>query len=141
MMQKYIFFNNCEQILAGHLIQAYPDEGCGILLGRDDRIEKIKPAENLVTDGNGGTHFMIDPLTVYKEETEAQKEGLEVLGFFHSHPDKRAVLSKTDEEYMIPDMLYIIAAVSLGTVREIRAYYRNAPEGSIKETEMAKEEI
>lgn len=141
MIHKYLFCNNCEKRLAEHLVQVYPNEGCGILLGRDDRIEKIKPAENLVTDGNGRTHFMIDPLTIYKEETKAKKEGLEVLGFYHSHPDKRAVLSKTDEEYMIPDMLYIIAAVSLGTVREIRAYYRNAPDGSIKETEIAKEEI
>ena len=122
-------------------MQAYPNEGCGILLGRDVRIEKIKPAENLVTDKNGRTHFKMDPRTIYKEETDAQKEGLEVLGFYHSHPDQRATLSKTDEEYMIPDMLYIIVAVSLGTVREIRAYYRNAPDGSITETETAKEDI
>ena len=141
MIKKYLFCNNSEQKLARHLMQVYPNEGCGILLGRDVRIEKIKPAENLITDENGRTFFKMDPLTIYKEECEAQKEGLEVIGFYHSHPDQRAVLSKTDEEYMIPEMLYIIVSVSLGTVREIRAYYRNAPDGRITETEIAKEEI
>jgi proteasome lid subunit RPN8/RPN11 len=122
-------------------MQAYPDEGCGMLLGRDNRIEKIKPAENLVTDKYGRIYFKMDPLMIYKEECEAQKEGLEVIGFYHSHPDKRAIPSKTDEEYMIPGMLYIIVSVSLNGVREIKAYYRNAADEKITEAEIAKEEI
>ena len=141
MLHKYLFCNNSEQKLAGHIMQVYPHEGCGILLGRGVRIEKIKPADNLVTDEDGRTHFKMDPLTIYKEEAEAQKEGLEVIGFYHSHPDRRAILSKTDEEYMIPEMLYIVVSVTLGAVREIKAYYRNAPDGRIKETEIDKEEI
>ena len=140
-MQKYLFCNNSERKMAEHIMQVYPNEGSGILLGRDNRIEKIKPAENLVTDETGRTFFKMDPLTIYKEECEAQKEGFEVLGFYHSHPDKRAILSKTDEEYMIPEMLYIIISVSLSGVREIRAYYRNVSDERITEAEIAKEEI
>ena len=141
MLHKYLFCNNSEQKLARHIMQVYPHEGCGILLGRGVRIEKIKPADNLVTDEDGKTHFKMDPLVIYKEECEVQKEGLEIIGFYHSHPDKRAVMSMTDEEYMIPEMLYIIVSVSLCKVREIRAYYRKAPGERVTEAEIAKEEI
>ena len=127
--------------MAKYIMQAYPKEGCGILLGRADRIEKIKPIENMHTDEKGRTYFKMDPLVIYKEECEAQKEGLEIIGFYHSHPDKRAVMSMTDEEYMIPEMLYIIVSVSLCKVREIRAYYRKAPGERVTEAEIAKEEI
>ena len=65
MIQKYFVCNNCEQKLAGHLMQAYPNEGCGILLGRGVRIEKIKPAENLVTDKNGRTHLNALPFYMW----------------------------------------------------------------------------
>ena len=135
-MQKYMFCNNSERRMAEHIMQAYPNEGCGILLGRDKRIEKIKPTENLVTDEAGRTYFKMDPLTIYKEECEAQKEGLEVLGFYHSHPDKRAILSKTDEEYMIPEMLYIIVSVYSGEIADIKGYIKDYQESGIKEVSM-----
>ena len=133
MLHKYLFCNNSEQKLARHIMQVYPHEGCGILLGRGVRIEKIKPADNLVTDEDGRTHFKMDPLTIYKEEAEAQKEGLEVIGFYHSHPDRRAILSKTDEEYMIPEMLYIVVSVNGGGVSDIRGFIKENPEDEIKE--------
>lgn len=136
-----MFCNDSERSLAKHIMQAYPEEGCGLLLGRADRIEKIKPVENMVAGENGSTYFKIDPLTVYKEECAAQKEGMDVIGFYHSHPDKRAVMSKADEEYMIPEMLYIIVSVSLGKVREIRAYHRKTPDEKVTEAEIAKEAI
>ena len=129
-------FDNSEQKLARHLMQVYPNEGCGILLGRDVRIEKIKPAENLITDENGRTHFKMDPLTIYKEECEAQKEGLEVIGFYHSHPDKKAIPSKSDEEYMIPEMLYIIVSVYSGEIADIKGYIKSYPEPGIKEVKI-----
>ena len=114
-------------------MQVYPNEGCGILLGRDNGIEKIKPSENLVNDEKGRTFFMIDPLTVYREECEAEKEGLEVIGFYHSHPDKKAIPSKTDEEYMIPEMLYIIVSVYSGEIADIKGYIKDYQESDIKE--------
>lgn len=122
--------------MAEHIMQVYPKEGCGILLGRDNRIEKIKPSENLVRDEAGRTYFKMDPLTIYKEECEAQKEGLEVIGFYHSHPDKKAIHSKSDEEYMIPEMLYIIVSVYSGEIADIKGYIKSYPEPGIKEVKI-----
>lgn len=105
-------------------IRTYPEEGCGVLFSGEDshRVDFIKALKNAAEDKENGDCFHIDPLDLFRTEQEAEREGRQIIGFFHTHPDRRAVLSQTDEQYMIPGMLYIIVSLSGGRVTEIRGY-------------------
>ena len=94
-----------------HVREAYPLEGCGILLsdGKSGLIEEIKSIENAAAELSG-LHFAMDPFKLYKIESEAEAEGKVIVGFYHSHPDRQAILSEKDKEYMIPQMLYIVVS-------------------------------
>jgi proteasome lid subunit RPN8/RPN11 len=107
------------------LARAYPDEGCGVLLGRVcmDRREAIRvvPAEN-VWDGRSD-RYQIDPEILRELLTaEGGAEGLRVLGFYHSHPDADPEPSATDRELAWPWYHYVIWPVREGVAGVPRAW-------------------
>lgn len=75
-------------------VRAAPEECCGILLGRDGRIEAALPAPNV--HASPRTHFEIDPQTLVDAHRAARSGGPEVVGYYHSHPTGPAVPSGTD---------------------------------------------
>jgi proteasome lid subunit RPN8/RPN11 len=108
-----------------HLLAAYPEEGCGLLLGRDlaaeRRVEEAVGVEN-VGEGARRQRYTIDPERFLEIEKRARSAGLEVIGFFHSHPDHPATPSDFDREGAWPYYSYVIASVSPNHVGEIRSW-------------------
>jgi len=107
------------------LARAYPDEGCGVLLGRVrmDRREVIRavPAEN-VWDGRSD-RYQIDPEILRELLTaEGDEDDLRVLGFYHSHPDADPEPSSTDRELAWPWYFYVIWPVREGVAGVPRAW-------------------
>ena len=137
---KYYISKGCVLKLKEHITGSYPYEGCGVLLGREGFIEDIIPLKNRIAGAGGSRHFQADPLEMIGIEQKAVEEGLEVTGFYHSHPDERAVTSKEDERHMIPGLLYIIATVTSAGTEEIRGYYRSDAGAGIYEAELTGEE-
>lgn len=88
--------------IAQHLIvdllrqadRASPNEACGLLLGRDARIERIAPARNVHPTPQ--TRFEIAPQTLFDAHRSARQGGPQVLGYYHSHPAGPAAPSATD---------------------------------------------
>lgn len=123
-MRHEVFFDpEAYRLMSEHIRSLYPHEACGVLVGdcRGERIGDVCITENTVADDRAGRSFFIDPLEIYRIEKEtAGKES--IIGFFHSHPDRPAVVSEKDEEFMIPGMLYLIVSVDDKGVREIRGY-------------------
>ena len=113
------------------LKNAYPYEDCGVLLSskKSGVIESVGSIDNTAAAEKRASHYMIDPLTLYKLETEAEKNDMEVAGFYHSHPDKAAIPSKEDMQYMIPGMLYMIVSTLRYGVGEIKGYIKDDPDG------------
>lgn len=68
------------------------------------------------------THFEADPLFLYQVEREIEGSGLEIVGFYHSHPDYEAVPSREDAENMVPGLVYVIISVTGEGVVDIRNY-------------------
>ncbi|MDR2247817.1 MAG: M67 family metallopeptidase [Treponema sp.] len=98
---------------------AYPDECCGILLGRltdDGRkiAEAVMPIVNAREAEERYHRFRIEPEDLMRAEKEARKQGRDILGFYHSHPDHPARPSDYDREYALPFYSYIIVAVERG---------------------------
>ena len=123
-MQVQLCGNTRERLVEeaqGH----YPDECCGVLLGHRANFEVLdfRPLEN--TAAGACAHFRISPLELYRVEREIEDGDLEIVGFYHSHPDCEAVLSREDREYMVPELVYIILSVVSGRVVDIKSYRKN----------------
>jgi len=108
-----------------HLESAYPNEACGFLLGtqtqRKRSITHLIEVENQSTE-NQRRRFVIDPLDYLKAERYATKEGLTLLGTFHSHPDHPAIPSVHDLEFAQPYFSYFIHAITSGKMTDSRSY-------------------
>ena len=116
-----------------HLKNAYPYEGCGILLGNKQggTVESISSIDNSAEEDRKTSHYLIDPIELYKLENEAESRGMTVAGFYHSHPDKAAILSKEDKQYMIPGMLYVVVSTGRYGIGEIKGYMKDEPAGKV----------
>ena len=85
--------------LEAELIQeaarAHPQECCGLLLGQGGRITQTRRAANVHTDP--AIQFEIDPAVLLAAHRGARGGGLQVLGYYHSHPNGRAQPSPRDQ--------------------------------------------
>jgi proteasome lid subunit RPN8/RPN11 len=114
-----------------HGIQTYPHECCGALLGRDASSagEPLKPREVLGLfpllnrrEDSPRNRFAVAPLDVIAAEREAQSRGLDVIGWYHSHPDHPAKPSEFDREHAWPWYSYIIVSVYAGVPQEMTSW-------------------
>ncbi len=105
---------------------AYPEEGCGILLGRAESGRKvvieILPVENRREDAARHNRYLIPPETVLAGEQAAAQKGLDVVGFFHSHPDHPAQPSAFDHDHAWPWYSYLITAIDAGRAAGTRSW-------------------
>ena len=126
-----------------HARNEYPNECCGILLGRtngaDKTISLIYCVRNTAA-ADRRTHFCIDPTEILRAEMYAQQNDLETVGFYHSHPDSDAIASSEDIRYMIPGYSYPIISVKSGQAAEIRCYKKDCNNTVSQETFERKDE-
>jgi proteasome lid subunit RPN8/RPN11 len=106
------------EALRAHGEQTYPDECCGVLVGRSTSdgwwIEAAVRAGNARTD-SAHNRYQIAPAELVKIEREARRAGLGIAGFYHSHPDHPAYWSATDlaEAHWL-GCSYVISSVAKG---------------------------
>jgi proteasome lid subunit RPN8/RPN11 len=85
--------------IRAHGEQTYPHECCGALLGRSTpdgwQVHSAIAAGNTRTD-SAHNRYHIAPLELVKIEREARRQGLDIAGFYHSHPDHPSQWSNTD---------------------------------------------
>jgi len=111
---------------------AYPHEGCGALLGPPEtggarHVTLTLPLPNRET-GRPRDRFEIAPKDYLAVEDEAERRGLLLLGFWHSHPDGAARPSETDRAYAWEGFLTVIVAVEVGRARDVCAWEILAPD-------------
>ena len=115
-------------VIVAHARAEAPAECCGMLIGRDASIDEAVRAKNIAA---GPTRFLIDPKDHIDAIRAARHRGLEVLGFYHSHPHSPAWPSPTDvTEAAYPDSVYLI--VSLERAAEDTRLFRIAQSGTIE---------
>lgn len=90
-------------------VAAAPSEACGLLVGRGRDVVRMVPARN--TDPSP-TRYTIAPEDHFAALRTARREGLEVIGAWHSHPQGPAHPSPTDTAEAAPDFLYLIVGLS-----------------------------
>lgn len=121
-----------------HATETYPHECCGALLGRDHSLAsgtsasagtKLAAREVLALfplinrrDDSPRNRFSVSAGDVVAAEKEAAKQGLDVIGWYHSHPDHPARPSEYDREHAWPWYSYIIVSVAQGAPQEMTSW-------------------
>jgi proteasome lid subunit RPN8/RPN11 len=113
------------EALRAHGEETFPNECCGVLLGKniasaDDPTAAINHVQQIVRAGNTRTdsahnRYNIAPQELVKIQRQARDLGLDIVGFYHSHPDHPAQWSTTDfaEAHWL-GCSYIITSIEQG---------------------------
>ena len=103
----------------------FPDECCGFLFGRIDDdtrdVTEVQPIGN-EQDENRSRRFLISPEQFRNAEAYAIRNNVELLGFYHTHPDHPAIPSEFDREHALPFYSYVILSVRRGVAAELRSW-------------------
>jgi proteasome lid subunit RPN8/RPN11 len=105
----------------------YPFECCGLMLGQfgtDGKkvVVETYPISNAREEEAKRNRFLIHPAELLRGEKYARAKGLDVVGFYHSHPDDRAVPSQYDLEHAWPTYSYIVVAIGKGHAADLRSW-------------------
>ena len=127
--------------IRAHAETAYPDECCGILLGviESERriVRSVLPCANISPSPQ--KRFAIDSRDLIRAQRDARKTGLQIVGFYHSHPNGAAQWSQTDiEEALWPHCSYLIVPVENGRATEMKSF---ALVGTDEQRHFRREEI
>ena len=111
--------------LRRHGEQSYPHECCGILIGtreRDTRTVLTTIRCNNISE-SPHTRYHIDPRELIHAQGEAHDRGLDIVGFYHSHPDHPAQCSPTDlEQAHWIGCSYVITSVNSSKAIQTNSY-------------------
>jgi proteasome lid subunit RPN8/RPN11 len=113
--------------IRAHGGETYPHECCGALLGKDGdggrarEVAEIVPLTNQRND-SPRNRFSITPEDVRDAETAARNAGLDLIGWYHSHPDAPARPSEFDREHAWPWYSYIIVSVQERVPRDMNSW-------------------
>ena len=99
--------------IRAHGRETFPHECCGALLGRDGVVHDAHALANTTEEGPR-RRFLVRPDDYRLAEKRAGETGLELLGFYHSHPDHPARPSQYDLDHAWPSFSYVIVAVMAG---------------------------
>jgi proteasome lid subunit RPN8/RPN11 len=110
-----------------HAIDARPKEACGILAGRNNTIERVFKMVN--TDASP-VSYAFDSVEQLNVTRNIEREGLDLVAVYHSHPSSPAYPSQVDiqraffpgtEEPNFPDIAYVIIGL-MESEPEVKAY-------------------
>jgi proteasome lid subunit RPN8/RPN11 len=115
-----------------HAEQQLPHECCGLLAGRDGRVERVYRGTNV--DHSPYTYLM-DPREQLAAFKDMEAAGLDLLAIYHSHTHTPAYPSRTDvAKAYYPDALYLIVSLANREAPEIRAF--RLADGKISEEQV-----
>jgi proteasome lid subunit RPN8/RPN11 len=109
--------------IRAHASEGYPYEICGVLVGPRGQslVTEVRRARNTIVD-RARDRYEIDPLDQIRIQRECDSNGMEVLGYYHSHPDHPAQASVFDSERSWAGYVYLIVSVQDGRVVEANSF-------------------
>lgn len=114
------------QRIREHGARAYPNECCGALLGRaaegGKRVLELLPLDNRREGEAARTRFLVTAEDYRSAEQAARERRLEIVGFYHSHPDHPARPSEFDREHAWPWYSYVVVRVVQGRPQEATSW-------------------
>ena len=132
--------NHRTEIVA-HTERDYPYECCGLLLGSFAAgglkvVAEVYPISNAREEQAKRNRFLIRPEELLRGERYAETKALEIVGFYHSHPDHPAVPSQYDLEHAWPLYSYVVLSVNAGAAHDLRSWEMQADRSSFVKEEI-----
>eukprot|EP01047_Picozoa_sp_COSAG01_P015471 COSAG01_NODE_775_length_13698_cov_60.191632_8_plen_150_part_00 len=127
--------------LCRHGQEAYPEECCGAMLGQIDVKTQTKHVTQLVriensSEENRHRRFAVTPKDYMQLERQAMRDGLALLGFYHTHPDHPCEPSETDLKHAWPVFSYIILSVLKGEASTCRSFLLKEDKSGFEEEKL-----
>lgn len=120
----------------------YPYECCGLLIGRFTESNKktvveVYPISNAREEDAKRNRFLIQPEELMRGERFARTRMLDVIGFYHSHPDHPAAPSQFDLDHAWPTYSYIIVSVREGQAGDLLSWEMEADRSRFNSEEVS----
>ncbi|HWO46330.1 MAG TPA: M67 family metallopeptidase [Methylomirabilota bacterium] len=116
------------EAIQAHGSEGYPDEICGLMLGNDHVVTDVRRARNIIVE-RSRDRYEIDPLDQIRIQREADAAGLDVIGYYHSHPDHPAQASRFDTERAWAGYVYVIVSIEKGKPVDANAFVADTDGG------------
>ncbi len=126
------------QFITNHAQSAYPEECCGFLIGTaimGKWVRLVLPAPNSIHESRTN-RYSIDPVEIVRADEAAQRESLDLLGIYHSHPDAPTQPSQIDRQFAWPTYTYLIISVENGVVKEVGAWQLSKDECAFRSEDL-----
>ena len=135
------FSNDLQRELIAHAQEDAPDEVCGILAGREQRVERVFRVRNTAEDigpdrgvfrdretgaaaaGHRRVHYYMDPSDQLRVYNEISDLDLDLIGYYHSHTHTEARPSPTDIRLAIDSsVFYVLVSLEDAAKPVVRAW-------------------
>lgn len=138
--------------------KSYPHEGCGLLIGQfgadgQKKVVRLAPLSNELLiktvnnaptlpqnrqgEGAGKTEFVMSPTEFNQETLKAEREGLDVVGVIHTHPDHPPRPSQIDaSQPFLAQWSNVIVSVQKGKTVEMKSWFRERDDEAFVEEEI-----
>jgi proteasome lid subunit RPN8/RPN11 len=126
---------DAEDAMRGHAESAYPNECCGAIFGSGDgsaetwAIARVELAPNEF-EGDHANRYLVSPAFQAEAERRALAAGLDVIGWYHSHPEDLARPSEYDRSHAWVGYAYRIYSVRSGRAVDANTFTLDGPGGS-----------
>lgn len=119
--------------IKAHAESAYPNECCGLLLGKSDptgkTVMEVRATQNVYQDESPDLtqkrRYEIPPEAMLAAMKDGRTRGLEIIGVYHSHPDHAAIPSECDRAAAWSQFSYAIVAVPKGKATDVQSWSLN----------------
>ncbi len=136
---------NIIEAITEHAERDYPHECGGMLIGKFDDGKKTVvetfPLENAREEEARHDRILILPKDVLRAERYAREKQLDVIGYYHSHPESPVIPSQYDLDHALPVWSYVITSVIKGNVVDIRSWQMEIDRSQFNEEEIVRVEL
>ena len=112
------------QKMIKHAKECQPEECCGILVGKNQRGKRV--AFHVQTENaarlRARDRFLIGGRDIFRVDKQARKDGMEILGFYHSHPNGSPIPSVIDLKLAWEGYSYLLISLNSGETPEFKSW-------------------
>ena len=105
MLPQFIVTQDQYDDMLKHVMEHAPLEACGLLAGKNGRVEKVIPVRN---QAQSPVRFVMDPYEQLQAFEWIDSQGLELIGIFHSHPAGPETVSATDIREAAYEVVHLV---------------------------------